>query len=72
MEIIDELLYSYTESAMINFIVVLLFNAWWAKDGIKTYFDLYKWEKSRWISVFLWFFAAFGIANFVYAWYMLD
>jgi hypothetical protein len=50
-----------------NFIIVLLFNVWWAKDGIEIYFDAYKWKESRWLSVMLWSFAAWGIVNLVYA-----
>ena len=52
---------------ILNFIIVLLFNAWWAKDGLKIYFDYYKFKDSVWLSVMLWFFAAWGISNVIYA-----
>ena len=52
---------------ILNFIIVLLFNAWWAKDGLKIYFDAYKWKESGWLSVMLWAYAGWGIANLIYA-----
>lgn len=52
---------------ILNFIIVLLFNVWLVKDGLKIYFDAYKWKESRWLSVMLWAFATWGIANLIYA-----
>lgn len=52
---------------ILNFIIVLLFNVWWAKDGLEIYFDAYEWKESRWLSVMLWAFALWGIANLIYA-----
>ena len=53
--------------AITNFIIVLLFNLWWAKDGIDIYLDAYKWRESKWLSVGLWVFAIWGLANLIYA-----
>jgi len=52
---------------ILNFIIVLCFNAWWAKDGMNNYFEMYKWSESRWLSVGLWVFAGWGITNLIYA-----
>jgi len=43
---------------ILNFIIVLLANVWWAKDGLEIYFDAYKWKESRWLSVWLFVFAS--------------
>ena len=52
---------------ILNFIIVLGFNAWWVTDGLRDYLDAYKWSDSGWLSVCLWAFAGWGIANLIYA-----
>lgn len=52
---------------IINFIVVLLFNLWWLKDGWQSFKDIYNGHHSKWISVFVWLYAAWGVFNLIYA-----
>ena len=50
-----------------NFIIVLLFNIFWTKDGIDNYFKMYKWSENKFISVAISFYAVWGIYNLIYA-----
>lgn len=52
---------------IVNFIIVLGFNVWWAKDGLDNYADIYNGNYNKWFSVGVWLYAAWGIGNLVYA-----
>ena len=52
---------------IVNFIIVLGFNLWWAKDGLDHYVDIYNGNYSSGYSVGAWLYAAWGIGNLIYA-----
>ena len=52
--------------AMINFMIVLFFNIYFMRNGIKGYLELYKWSENRWLSVLVWTYLFWGIGNLVY------
>lgn len=49
-----------------NFIIVLVFNIWWLKDGLNHYVNIYNGNYNKWLSVVVWLLAAWGIVNLVY------
>lgn len=51
---------------ILNFIIVLLFNMWWAKDGLEECLDLYRWKESGYVSILYWCYAVWGIVNLIY------
>jgi hypothetical protein len=53
--------------AMVNFIVVLVFNIWLASEERENYFGLYKWSESGWFSVSLIVYNVWGIMDLIYA-----
>lgn len=52
---------------LLNFIIVLGFNVWWAKEGLDNYKNMYNGNFNEWLSIGAWLFAAWGILNLVLA-----
>jgi hypothetical protein len=51
---------------IINFLIVLAFNLYWLKDGWERFSWMYNGTLSKWLTAFVWFYAAWGILNLVY------
>lgn len=50
-----------------NFIIVLIFNVYWVVDGgCETYLYAYNIKENGWLSVVIWAFALWGLANLLY------
>lgn len=47
---------------MVAFLIVLGFNLYWYFDkGQQRYFDMYSYQKSDWVAIFIWAYNAFGV-----------
>lgn len=51
---------------IINFIIVLGFNIYWLVRYKRDIFIFYKFKASIWLSILVWLYAGWGIANLIY------
>lgn len=48
---------------ILNFLIVLAFNLYWYRDGKESFIKLYNFGYTKWLSIFVWVYAIWGIVN---------